>query len=161
MFEYVRKILTDKNYVETDGSGTGNHDMNNEKQLQVATAAVFIEMAKADGTFTVEERKSIVKGLHEQFNLDNEYIEELLALSEERADESISIYEFSNVINENFSPDDKFKLLKNLWRLVYTDKRLDGYEDRLIKIIGGMLMMDHQQIIEVKLMVRKELNLKD
>ncbi|MCG6915634.1 TerB family tellurite resistance protein [bacterium BMS3Abin03] len=161
MFEYVRKILTDRNYVESNDSGTSKHDTSNEKQLQVATAAVFIEMAKADGTFTVEERKSIVKGLHEQFNLDNEYIEELLTLSEERADESISIYEFSNVINENFSSDDKFRLLKNLWRLIYTDERLDGYEDRLIKIIGGMLMMDHQQIIDAKLLVRKELNLKD
>lgn len=159
MFEYVRKILTDKNYLETGSSKTSNQNTSNEKQLQVATAAVFIEMAKADGTFTVEERKSVIKGLKNQFNLDDEYVEELFVLSEERANESISIYEFSNVINENFTDEDKFKLLKNLWRLIYTDERLDGYEDRLIKIIGGMLMMDHQQIINAKMLVRKELKL--
>jgi uncharacterized tellurite resistance protein B-like protein len=85
----------------------------------------------------------------------------LLLLSEEKVDESISIYEFSNIINDNFSNEDKFKLLKNLWRLIYTDERLDGYEDRLIKIIGGMLLMDHQQIINAKMLVRKELKLSD
>ena len=160
MFEYVRKILSDSNYAvpgDTESRGYGN----NEKQLQIATAAVFIEMAKADGTFTVEERKSVIKGLKNQFKIDDEYVEELLLLSEEKVNESISIYEFSNVINDNFSDEDKFKLLKNLWRLIYTDERLDGYEDRLIKIIGGMLLMDHQQIINAKLLVRKELKLVD
>jgi len=160
MFEYVRKILSDSSYVvpgDTESRGLNN----NEKQLQIATAAVFIEMAKADGTFTVDERKSVVKGLKNQFKIDDKYVEELLTLSEERVNESISIYEFSNVINENFSDEDKFLLLKNLWRLIYADERLDGYEDRLMKIVAGMLMMEHRQIIKAKLLVRDELHLRN
>ena len=161
MFEYVRKILSDKSYVVPGVIEPRKINANKEKQLQVATAAVFIEMAKADGTFTDEERKSVVNGLKNQFNIDDEYVEELLALSEHKVKESIGIYEFSNVINENFSDEDKFELLKNLWRLIYADDRLDGYEDRLMKIIAGMLLMEHQQIINAKLLVRDELNLKD
>jgi len=160
MFEYVRKILSDSSYVvpgDTESRGFNN----NEKQLQVATAAVFIEMAKADGAFTVEERKSVVNGLKNQFKIDDEYVEELLALSEQKVSESIGIYEFSDVINHNFSDEDKFELLKNLWRLIYADERLDGYEDRLMKIVAGMLMMEHRQIIKAKLLVRDELKLKD
>ncbi|MCH9028251.1 MAG: TerB family tellurite resistance protein [Bacteroidetes bacterium] len=61
--------------------------------------------------------------------------------------------------NENFTNEDKNTLLKNLWRLIYTDKKLDKYEDRLIKIIGGMMKMDHKQIINAKLLIRQELNL--
>ena len=161
MFEYVRKILSDSENVETGNSESNKSKRNSELQLQVATAAVFLEMAKADGTYTVDERKSVVKGLKNQFDLDDKYVEELLRLSEERVNDSISIYEFSNVINQNFSDEDKFELLKNLWRLIYADERLDGYEDRLMKIIAGMLMMEHQQIISAKLLVRDELRLKD
>jgi len=161
MFEYVRKILSDKNYVMPGDTKPGNTNTNNENQLRVATAAVFIEMAKADGNYTVDERKSVVKGLKDQFQLDDKYVEELMSLSEEKVNESIGIYEFSNVINQNFSDDDKFKLLVNLWRLIYADEKLDGYEDRLIKIIAGMLLMEHQQIINAKLLVRDELNLED
>lgn len=161
MFEYVRQILSDKNYVVPGDTKLGKANANNENQLQVATAAVFIEMAKADGNYTVDERKRVVKGLKDQFQLDDKYVEELISLSEERVNESIGIYEFSNVINQNFSDDDKFKLLVNLWRLIYADEKLDGYEDRLIKIIAGMLIMEHQQIINAKLLVRDELNLKD
>jgi len=46
-----------------------------------------------------------------------------------------------------------------LWRLIYTDKKLDKYEDRLIKLIGGMLKMEHKRIINAKLLIRQELNL--
>jgi len=52
------------------------------------------------------------------------------------------------------------ELLKNRWRLIYTDEKLDKYEDRLIKIIGGMINIEHKQIINTKLLIRKELNLK-
>ena len=55
--------------------------------------------------------------------------------------------------------DDKYELLKNLWRLIYTDKTLDKYEDHLIKMIGGMLQMEHRQIINAKMLIRKELNI--
>jgi uncharacterized tellurite resistance protein B-like protein len=161
MFDSLKKILSGNIPQDHQDLINSSFDEKHQKQLKVATAAIFVEMAKADGTFTVEERKSVVNGLKNQFKLDDEYVEELLALSEEKVNESIGIYEFSNVINQNFSAEDKFKLLKNLWRLIYADERLDGYEDRLMKIIGGMFMMEHQQIISAKLLVRDELNLRD
>ena len=50
-------------------------------------------------------------------------------------------------------------LIKNLWRLIYTDARLDKYEDHLIKLIGGMLNLEHKQIIDAKMLVRYELGI--
>jgi hypothetical protein len=43
MFDYVKKILSDSNYVVPGDTVSRGHG-SNEKQLQVATAAVFIEM---------------------------------------------------------------------------------------------------------------------
>jgi uncharacterized tellurite resistance protein B-like protein len=106
-------------------------------------------MARADGVFSVEEREQVISSLQKQFGLEAEYVNDLVELSKTKLLDSVSLYEFSSIINEHFSNDDKLELLKNLWRLIYTDKKLDKYEDRLIKIIGGMINIEHKQIINM------------
>jgi uncharacterized tellurite resistance protein B-like protein len=46
--------------------------------------------------------------------------------------------------------------MKNLWRLIYTDQKLDKYEDQLVKKLGKMLHLEHKDVIAAKLMVKKE-----
>ena len=160
MFDYIRKILSTDSNLETSEVAGSVERVDHQKQLQVATAALFVEMARADGVFSVEERGQVISSLQKQFGLEAEYVNDLVELSKTKLLDSVSLYEFSSIINEHFSNDDKLELLKNLWRLIYTDKKLDKYEDRLIKIIGGMINIEHKQIINMKMFVRDELNLK-
>jgi len=158
MFEYLKKILSNESSEPLKEENAGKSD-HHEKQLQIATAAIFIEMAKADGEFSDDEREHVMKSLKKRFGLEDEYVHDLIELSKTELQDSVSLYEFSGVINKNFTFEDKFELLKNLWRLIYTDKTLDKYEDHLIKMIGGMLQMEHQKIINAKMLIRKELNI--
>jgi len=159
MFDYLKKLLTNESDQELLKTNDVVERVDRNKQLQIATAALFIEMAKADGEFTEEERENVIQSLQKQFNIDAVYVNELIELSKLKLKDSVSLYEFSNVVNENFTNEDKNTLLNNLWRLIYTDKKLDKYENRLIKIIGGMLKMEHKRIINAKLLIRQELNL--
>lgn len=159
MFDYLKKLLTNESDQELLKTNDVVERVDRNKQLQIATAALFIEMAKADGEFTEEERENVIQSLQKQFNIDAVYVNELIELSKLKLKDSVGLYEFSNVVNENFTNEDKNTLLNNLWRLIYTDKKLDKYEDRLIKIIGGMLNMEHKRIINAKLLIRQELNL--
>lgn len=129
---------------------------NQETKLRVATCALFVQMAQADDDFSEDERANIISIMKNTFSLVDEEVIELLELSEQKVKESISIFEFASLINEHFSSDEKFELLKNLWRLIYVDDTLDKYEDKLIKMIGGVLNMEHQHIIGAKLLVQKE-----
>lgn len=126
------------------------------RKLQIATCAIFIEMARSDDNCTEEERNEIVSIMQRTFNLEKEYADELIELTKAKVDKSISIYEFTGIINNNFSHDEKFELMKNLWRLIYTDQKLDKYEDQLVKRIGTMLHLEHKDVIAAKLMVKKE-----
>jgi len=157
MFEYLRKILSpEKDEKAAEGLNLPSKE-SHLKKLQVATAALLVEIAKADGDFSNEERKRIVDLMRKDLNLDDECVKELIDLSEEKVKESISVYEFSSVINENFNQQEKFDLIKNLWRIIYEDGKLDSHEDRLIKIIGSTLNLDHKDVINAKLLVKKEL----
>jgi len=126
MFDYLKKILTNESNQESLKTNDVVERVDRNKQLQIATAALFIEMAKADGEFTEEERGNVIQSLQKQFNIDAVYVNELMELSKLKLKDSVSLFEFSNVVNENFTNEDKNTLLKNLWRLIYTDNKLEG-----------------------------------
>ena len=149
MFEYFKSMITTP-AVEQDSF---------QKKLQVATCALFFEIAKADENFTSEEHEKIVSIMKMKYELDNDEANELMSRTEESIKKSVSIYEFATVVDQNFSKDDKLELMKELWQLIYTDKKLNKYEDNLIKRIGDILKLEHKEVIDAKLMVKGELGL--
>ncbi len=84
----------------------------------------------------------------------------MVELAKTSLKESVSVYEFTSQINDIFTNEEKFKILLNLWRLIFVDEVLDKYEDFMIKKIGGNLKMEHQRIIEAKLLVKEEIKRK-
>ena len=149
MIKYLKEIFRQpENKSET---------YDNNKKLQIATCALLIEMAKADSEFSDDERIKVITMMQKTFNLEKQYVDELIELSEDSVSKSISIYEFTTIINQNFSKDEKFELLKNLWRLIYIDETLNMHEDHLIKKIGNTLNMDHRDVIAAKLIVKEEI----
>jgi uncharacterized tellurite resistance protein B-like protein len=154
MFDHLRKIFGGDTSPQIEGRNTENNS--EKKKLQIATCAIFLEMAKSDENCTEEESKQIVSIMQKTFNLEKEFVDELIDLAKTRIKQSISIYEFTGIINTNFTPDEKFELMKNLWRLIYTDQKLDKYEDQLVKKLGKMLHLEHKDVIAAKLMVKKE-----
>lgn len=157
MFEYLRKVLSAEKGEQNAQSQKAEFPKFTNKKNQVATAALLIEVAKADGDFSDDERKRIIELMKKGFNLDYECVSELLTLSEQKVKDSISVYEFTSVINESFSQAEKLELLKNLWRIIYEDGKLDSHEDRLIKIIGSTMNIEHKDIIAAKLFVKQEI----
>ena len=155
MFEYIRKVLSsESNSTEME---TYFPPQKASKKYQVATAALLIEIAKADGDFSDNEKKRIIELMQNDFELDDECVNELLELSKQKVNDSISVYEFSSVINESFTQQEKIELIKNLWRIIYEDGKLDSHEDRLIKIIGSTLNLEHKNVIDAKLFVKQEM----
>lgn len=155
MFDQIRKIFS--NDTSSQSIAGKKEDNSERKKLQIATCAIFLEMAKSDDNCTEEERKEIVSIMQRTFGLEKEFVDELIDLTKKRLDESVSIYEFTGIINNNFLPDEKFELMKNLWRLIYTDQKLDKYEDQLVKKLGTMLHLEHSDVIAAKLMVKEEM----
>jgi len=157
MFEYLRKTLLQDKMQDSLPEAVKKREGNHHKKLQVATAALFIEMAKADGDFSDEERQRVIHIMQNTFNLDEDCVKELIDLSEKKLEESTSVYEFASIINKHFSREEKLELLEALWQIIYVDDKLDKYEDRLVKVIGGMINVAHKDIINAKLLVKEQL----
>ncbi len=159
MFEYLRKLFSDDHtLVIQNVSGSSSNQKN--KKVEVAACALFIEIAKADGEFTKDERNFIISEMKSTFNLDDDYVNDLMMLAEERVKESVSLYEFTGVINTSFTHEEKIELIESLWKLIYKDEMLNQYEDHLIKRIAATINIEHKEIINAKLWVKQQMGLK-
>lgn len=83
MFEYLRKVLAEKDEQIAQLQKVETLKSPNRK-YQVATAALLVEMAKADGDISEVERERIIYLMKKDFDLDDECVDELLALSEQK-----------------------------------------------------------------------------
>lgn len=160
MLEKLKSLFLNETYPDDVNKTQENVSLN--KKLQLATCAIFLEMARVDYNVTEEERKEIISIMKQTFGLEKHHIDELIDLALRQLDQTVSIYEFTDIINKNFSHEEKFELIKNLWRLIYADKKLDKYEDQLIKKIGAVLNLDHKKdVIAAKLLVKEEMQKKN
>jgi len=119
--------------------------------LDKACSALLIEVAYADKIFDESEMISLKKSLKETYVLDDIIIEELIADAKTTVDESTSLYEYTRVVNDEFTYSDKLELLSRIWKLAFADGNLDKYEDHLIRKISDLIHISHSDFIKIKL----------
>ena len=67
------------------------------------------------------------------------------------------LWEFTNLINENYSREKKIKVVEATWRVIYADRKLDKYEDHFVHKLARLLRLEHNEMIEAKLRVLDEM----
>ena len=132
--------------VKTLGQKT-DHD------IRVAVCALLVEMARIDETFTPTEMETILSILKDKYGLSQEHAEALIAEAEKELEDSVDLWQFSNLINENYSEEEKIEIIKTLWHIVYVDGKMDQYEHYLMKKLKNLLRLSHDQLIDAKLKV--------
>ena len=124
-----------------------NHD------TRVATCALFVEMARIDETFTQAEMETILSILKEKYGLSREHADALIAEADKALDESVDLWQFARLINENYSNEEKIEIIETLWKIVYVDGKMDKYEHYLMNKLATLLRLSHEQLIDAKLKV--------
>lgn len=145
-----------KNLFQTPDTKESGDIESPEKMIQIATCALFLEIANSDEHFSNEERQTIIEILKNEFSLADNEVQNLIKETEHTLDDSIDLWQFTNLINKHFSDEDKTKILENLWKIIYTDEILDTYEDYLAHKIANLLHLPHKTLIETKLKVKKK-----
>ena len=121
--------------------------------VRVAVCALFVEMAHQDETFSSLEMETILSILKEKYDLSPEHAEALMAEAQKELDDSVDLWQFSHLINENYSEDEKLEIIETLWRIVFIDGKMDRYEHYLMKKLKNLLRLSDNQLIDAKLKV--------
>jgi len=123
--------------------------------IRIATCALFLEMSNIDREFSKTERENIISIMKKHYDLSDEYVVTLLEASHEELKGSIDLWQFTNLINQNYSMEEKLRIIEVIWRVAYTDGKLDKHEDYLVHKLAKLLRLSHKQLIEAKVKVKK------
>ena len=120
----------------------------------VKIAALLIHAAKIDQNYSIEEEEIIKKTLvslgAEQGDLNNLITKAIK--SEENANQ---ILDFTREI-KNLEEMDKMKIIKSLWKIIYSNKDADIYETNLMRRLAGLLYIDSKVMGDIKEEIKKE-----
>jgi uncharacterized tellurite resistance protein B-like protein len=124
--------------------------------LRLATAAVLLEIAYADGEFSPAEDGDIVGYLKRAFALADDSARELLKAADEIRAQTIDHFALTNFIRRNSPLTERIEIVKTMWRVVYADGRLTDYENYLVRKLADLLGIEHHVMIEAKVAVLDE-----
>jgi len=122
-----------------------------EHAVQRAAAALLVEMSRADSDEAAVEREHIARALREVFALSGDEVDELMAAGGSDADEATSLYEFTSVLNREFTHERKVMFVQQLWRVAYADGELEKHEAHLVRQVADLLHLRHHEYIGGKL----------
>ena len=105
------------------------------------------------------EDGDIVGFLKRTFALEEESVRELLKAADELRTQTIDHFALTNFIRKNAPLSDRIEIVKTMWRMVYSDRKLTDYEAYLVRKLADLLGIEHHVMIEAKVGVLQELGL--
>lgn len=134
-----------------------NHSL--EHRLRIATVALLLETARADFDIQDKELAAVASHAEKFFSLDESETAELIQLAEQEAGNATCYYEFTSLINSQYSPQDKVRIIELMWQIAYADKILEKHEEALVRKIAELLYVPHGAFIAAKHRVKSGLGL--
>lgn len=138
-----------RDFFKTDLDPAEQAEMD-ESQLRLACAALLIEVAVIDNEFDGDELAALKRILRSEFDIPPEDIDGLVTLAHNECSEATSMYQFTQMINQHCSFDQKFQLISNMWRIAFADGDLDKYEEYIIRKVSDLIHLGHGEFIRAK-----------
>ncbi len=119
--------------------------------LDLAIAALLVELTRADFSESPAEIDAIRHILGRRFAISETAADELIQRATRRADQAVSLHEFTHRLNTDLPEADKLAIVEMLWEVSHADGRIDKHEEHLIRRIAGLLHVSDRDRIRLKL----------
>ena len=121
----------------------------------VKIAALLIHAAKIDEKYSIQEEEIIKQTLIDlEANQNN--LENIISKAKQSEENANQILEFTREI-KNLQDKDKIKIIRSLWRIIYSNKDADIYETNLMRRLSGLLYIDSKTMGDIKEQIKKEI----
>lgn len=122
-----------------------------EHEIQLASAVLLIEAARADHQQDGEEMRTIERLLRDHFDLTPEETSALTRLASEQVDHSVALQNFTRQLTDALDESERGALVGMLWEVVYADGKVDRWEEHLVRRVADLLYVTHSEFIRQKL----------
>ncbi|MCL7939234.1 TerB family tellurite resistance protein [Halomonas sp. ATCH28] len=123
--------------------------------LELATAALLFEVARADYHLDDSEVALLRELLQRRFDLAEADLDELMRLAREEADSAVDHYRFVSLVKEHFDYEQRCELVRMMWSLSLADGEQHHLEEHRIRRLAELLHVSHSDFIRTKLRVQE------
>ena len=148
MIGLIKKILGDDSQEATSTS---------EEEAHVALCVLMIEAAHIDGECSDEEMAHVIATLTDNCGVSKQEITELIEQAYQKRKDSIDLFSFTRYMNQNYSKEEKLRVMESVWRVIHIDGRLEGHEDHFAHKLANLLRLTHKELIDSKIRAREQL----
>ena len=130
------------------------NDIKVENYEIVKIGALLIHAARIDEDYSQKESEIIKQALL-KLGAEDKNIDEIIRKAEEIEENSNQILDFTKEI-KMMEEKDKIKIIKTLWKIIFSNKEADIYETNLMSRLAGLLYIDKKIMGEIKEQIKKE-----
>jgi len=125
--------------------------------IKIAATILLLSIANADEKIDKEEIKNIREIIQDFFSIENEETFTIIENAIIELKKNTSLFNYTQIINDNFSYKDKVDFIFCIYEVAYADKELHFMEQYLIRKIAHTLHVEHKDLIEAKIQIKKYL----
>jgi len=129
-------------------------DPDDQPNLNLACAALLVEVARADYADDPRETEATLAAIRRVLRVPEADIAQLLSEANAEVEEGTSVFPYTSLINEYCSREQKYDILVTMWQVAFADGNLDKYEEHLIRRVAGLIHLDHHEFIQAKITAR-------
>ena len=157
MIKFLKNLFSKKQSDQESNKVETYKDLEDFDVIE-AVAVMLLRAANIDGNKDEKEILLIKKLLNEQFNLDLNEVNLLIAASSEKEEASADLYKWSKIINDNYSKEKKNIVFSLMCEIVNADGVIDPFESNFIRRLSGLLYISDKEagIIKKKILRTKE-----
>ena len=120
----------------------------------IKVCALLIHAAKIDEDYTEIEEEIIKKTILE-LGSDEKNLSKIIEKAKKVEENSNQILDFTKEV-KNLAEENKIKIVKALWKIVYSNKNADIYEANLMRRLTGLLYIDSKTMGDIKDKIKNE-----
>ncbi|WP_394169638.1 TerB family tellurite resistance protein [Saccharospirillum alexandrii] len=121
-----------------------------ELTVEEAITVLMVEIMMSDHDPDTREQAAIVERLMDRTGEPREDIQALVTRARQTHADSHDLYQFTKLLNEQLSVDEKMDLMVDLWRTALADGVIDKHEDHMIRRLSDLLYLHHSHFIRAK-----------
>lgn len=140
-----------KEFFEKNINGPATTRGMSEHSIELATAALMIEVVRMDGAVDERERDAVMRAIQNNFHLTTDEAESLVGLAEQESKQATDLYQFTSLINKHLSHEQKADVIEHMWRVAYADNELSSYEQHVMRRIADLLYIPHATYVNAKM----------
>ena len=100
--------------------------------------------------FEESEFDRVLRLVEKHFGMPPEDAAELVNAADDKAEDLVSLHEFTQLLHNNLDEGEKARIVGLLWQVAYADGRLDMYEDALVRKISDLLHVSRGRSMRLK-----------